>query len=653
MRIVLLTRTSRPSGAFIAKSLIENRKNLVAIIAEERPELLKKKGSLSSALINSLKNYGFRFTRDKVLESLHIRFRFILRKAFTSKIYRSKTYHSAEELVLDHRIPYFTVKNHNSKETEGLISSLSPDLLVVANTRIIHKNILDIPKHGCLNVHASELPKYAGLDSIFWALFHGESKIGVTVHFVNEELDAGDILLQKKIEVSSRDNEKTLRRKAIKLSTEMMLEAVTLIEQGMATSRKQDKSSGSRFGWPTKYHRRLLRKKLKNRSRIKSNRPIKALHIITRLIKGGAQENTLITVLGLRAKGYDVMLASGLTHGPEGEIESVARRSEVNLAIIPELVRSPHPWKDLVSTLKIYSLIRKHRFDVVHTHTSKAGIVGRAAAKLAGVPIIVHTPHGHIFHSYFGPMKTKLFFTLEVIFAGFCDKIITLTDKCKEEHIKLGIANPQKFSTIHSGISLERFRERSYDIKEIKANLNIPITSKVVGTVARLEAVKGISFFINSMKKVTESCPSVHFLVVGDGTQRKILESRARDLGLSGKVIFTGIREDVPELISIMDVFVLSSLNEGMGRVLVEAGLMSKPIVATRVSGIPEIVQDRSTGILVEPGNPQALADGIIDLLSDPQKAEAMGDNARLRMAEHFSAEKMVDKIDALYKEFL
>lgn len=653
MRIVLLTRTSRPSGALIAKSLIENKKNLAAIIAEERSELVKKKGSLPLALINSLKNYGFRFTRDKVLESLHIKFRFILRKAFTSKIYRSKKYYSAEELVLDHRIPYFTVKNHNSKQTEELIRSLSPDLLIVANTRVIHKNILDIPKRGCLNVHTSQLPKYAGLDSIFWALFHGEDKIGVTVHFVNEELDAGDILLQKNIEISNNDNENTLRRKAIKLGTEMIAEAVTLIEQGAVSTRKQDKSLGSKFSWPTKHQRRLLRKKLKNRSRIKSGRPLKTLHIITRLIKGGAQENTLATVLGLREKGYDVILASGLTSGPEGEIETLARKNGVDPVIIPELVRQPHPWKDLVSTFKIYFLIRKHRFDVVHTHTSKAGIIGRAAAKLAGVPVIVHTPHGHIFHSYFGPIKTKLFYTLEVIFAGFCDKIITLTDKCKEEHIKLGIANPQKFSTIHSGISLERFRERSFDINKIKADLNIPAASKVVGTVARLEPIKGVNFFIDSMQEIAKSYPDAYFLIVGDGRQRKILEAKVRELGLEEKVVFTGIRDDVPELISAMDVFVLPSLNEGMGRVLVEAGLLSKPIVATRVSGIPELVQDNATGILVEPANPQALAAGIIELLSDPQKARTMGDNARLRMAEHFSAEKMVDKIDALYKELL
>jgi glycosyltransferase involved in cell wall biosynthesis len=491
------------------------------------------------------------------------------------------------------------------------------------------------------------------LDSIFWALFHAEAEIGVTVHFVAEELDRGDIVLQKKIAVAKDDDEKTLYLKAVKLGAQMVAEAVTHLEWKIVTPIKQDQRIASYFSWPTKEQRRLLRRKLRGRHKIKEERPLKVLHIITRLIKGGAQENTLLTVLGLREKGYDVMLLSGPSEGPEGEIESYARAMAVNLAIIPELVRPIDPWKDLVSLVKIFYFIKGHRFDIVHTHTSKAGIIGRLAAKFAGVPVIVHTPHGHIFHSYFRPLKTWLLLLVEKICASMCDKIITLTDKCKAEHINLRIAWPEKFVTIHSGIRLERFLSRSFEADRIRAELNIPAGRKIAGTVARLEPVKGIEYLIDSMKDVLSAMSDVHFLIVGDGSQRKYLQRKARELGIEENVTFTGIREDVPRLISIMDLFVLPSLNEGMGRVLVEAGMMAKPVVATNVSGIPELIDHTQTGLLVEPANAKQLAEGIVELLTNPQKARYMGENAKLRMRDNYSADKMVDKIERLYNELL
>jgi glycosyltransferase involved in cell wall biosynthesis len=325
----------------------------------------------------------------------------------------------------------------------------------------------------------------------------------------------------------------------------------------------------------------------------------------------------------------------------------------VNLAIIPELVRPIDPWKDLVSLVKIFYFIKGHRFDIVHTHTSKAGIIGRLAAKFAGVPVIVHTPHGHIFHSYFRPLKTWLLLLVEKICASMCDKIITLTDKCKAEHINLRIAWPEKFVTIHSGIRLERFLSRSFEADRIRAELNIPAGRKIAGTVARLEPVKGIEYLIDSMKDVLSAMSDVHFLIVGDGSQRKYLQRKARELGIEENVTFTGIREDVPRLISIMDLFVLPSLNEGMGRVLVEAGMMAKPVVATNVSGIPELIDHTQTGLLVEPANAKQLAEGIVELLTNPQKARYMGENAKLRMRDNYSADKMVDKIERLYNELL
>jgi glycosyltransferase involved in cell wall biosynthesis len=215
------------------------------------------------------------------------------------------------------------------------------------------------------------------------------------------------------------------------------------------------------------------------------------------------------------------------------------------------------------------------------------------------------------------------------------------------------VAAPDKFVTIHSGIRVDRFLDRNFAKEDIRSDLNIPSQSRVVGTVARLEPVKGVDYFLESMREVLDRMPDVHFLIVGDGSQRKALQDRARELGIENNITFTGIRDDVPSLMSIMDLFVLPSLNEGMGRVLVEAGLMAKPAVATKVSGIPELVKHQETGILVEPRSSKELASGIIELLSKPQQAHYLGQNAKSRMAENFSAQSMVDKIEALYKDLL
>ncbi|MBI4707531.1 MAG: glycosyltransferase [Candidatus Omnitrophica bacterium] len=651
MRIVFLTRTGRPSGALIAKCLLDAGKNLVAIVAEERGQLLKKNGSNLSLLSDSFKKHGFSFTKDRLLEFINIKLHYILRKIFGSNIFRSKHYLSIEELVLDYKIPFFLVKDHNGVDSENIIRKFNPDLVVLTNTRLIKKNIFQIPKSGCLNLHGSLLPKYAGLDSNFWALFNKENETGVTVHFVNEELDRGDILIQKKITIWPFDNEKTLYLRGLALGSKMVVEVVTQIENNRAMPVKQDLGLATKFSWPTKIQRKLLSKMIKERLK-DSNRPIRVLHIITRLIKGGAQENTLLTVLGLREKGYQVMLASGPTSGPEGEIESVVRRQNIDLAVIPELVRQVNPVKDLISLVKLYFLIKRYRFDIVHTHTSKAGIVGRLAAKLAGVQVVVHTPHGHVFHSYFGRFESMLYRFLEMIFSCFCDKIITLTDNCKNEHLKLKIATADKFITIPSGVKVEDFNG-SFDNKKTKGELGIPLDRKVIGTVARIEPIKGISFFVEAMPQVLEKFPNSHFLLVGDGSQRKFLQNRVEELGISQKVIFSGIRQDVARMISIMDIFVLCSLNEGMGRVLVEAGVMGKPSVATKVSGIPELVKDGESGVLVEPASSSELAKGIIQLLSYPDKAKLFGENARKIMNENFSAKEMVNRIDNLYCELL
>ncbi|MFB0565199.1 MAG: glycosyltransferase family 4 protein [Candidatus Aminicenantaceae bacterium] len=379
----------------------------------------------------------------------------------------------------------------------------------------------------------------------------------------------------------------------------------------------------------------------------------KVLHIITRLDKGGSAENTFLTVRGLDKTIFDVTLVGGPVDAPEHNRRKQIEDFGIEYIFIPELVRRISPFNDLKTFCKLYRIIRKGKFDIVHTHTSKGGFLGRFAAKFAGVPIIVHTPHGHVFFGYFGPAKTKLFILLEKIAARITDKIIALTEKEKDDTIKAGIADGDKFVVIFSGVELDKFKELPfYETQNFKKELGIPENSMVAGTVGRLETVKGPEFLIQAAQQIIPAYPNTFFIFAGDGNLRLSLERQARESGVESNVVFLGWRDDVVKIISIFDVFVLPSLNEGMGRVLVEAMALNKPIVASNIGGIPDLVTQGRNGFLVPPKNPEKLAQHIQILLEDKQKREEMGLAGR-EMALNFSSEKMVEIIAELYKKLL
>ncbi len=397
---------------------------------------------------------------------------------------------------------------------------------------------------------------------------------------------------------------------------------------------------------------RLYNELLDGKFAVKDGR-IKVLHIITRLIVGGAQENTLLTASGLDNTGYRVMLASGPTFGPEGDMRDSVKKRRVNFVEIKELVREIHPVKDIIAFFKIYMLIKRHRFDIVHTHTSKAGIIGRLAAKLAGCPVIIHTPHGHLFYGYYGRIRTVCFILLERAIARITNRIVTLTEIGKREHVDFGIAGPEKFSVIESGIEIGTFLDYDRTKSDVlRSRLGLGRDDKIVGTIARLVPIKGHRYLIEAAKDVVREVPRARFIIIGDGPLRVRLERLARRANLTGNLYFLGLRGDVPDLLKLFDVFVISSLNEGMGRVIVEAMASGLPVVATRVGGIPEVV-NRDTGILVEPKDKDGLAGGIIALLKDEARARSMGENARERVKSIFSKDDMVRKIDRMYRELL
>jgi glycosyltransferase involved in cell wall biosynthesis len=390
----------------------------------------------------------------------------------------------------------------------------------------------------------------------------------------------------------------------------------------------------------------------------KPNNRIRVLHIITRLIKGGAQINTLLTATSLDKSRYCVTLISGQSIGTEGEIESEARRLGVDLIIIPEIVREVNPLLDLKALLKLYRLIKKGAYDIVHTHTSKAGILGRVAAMLAGTRIIIHTPHGSNYCISDADIpsvsdnwaKLELFFWLDKATAMVTQKIIALTNLEAEHYMKIGMVRDKcKLATIYSGIDLKKFANVKVDKSEWRARLGISRSSSVIITVARLTGEKGYTYLIDAAKKVVSELENVKFLFVGDGILRSKLEERVHQLGMDEVIMFLGLRDDVPELLAISDLFVLPSLYEAQGRVLVEAMAAGLPVVATSVGGIAEVVVHGETGLLVPPRAPQELATAITDLILDEEKAKRMGQAGRKRVNPEFSVETMVEKIDKLY----
>jgi glycosyltransferase involved in cell wall biosynthesis len=298
-------------------------------------------------------------------------------------------------------------------------------------------------------------------------------------------------------------------------------------------------------------------------------------------------------------------------------------------------------------------LIRRERVTVVHTHTSKAGLIGRVAAWLTGVPVVIHTPHGHVFYGYYGRFSNALFVGLERWMARLTDKIVGLTPREGPEHLERGIGRPGQFVAIPSGVNLEAVIRTALPQEVARKSLEIPREARLIVAVGRLVPIKGYDVLLRAMPEVLAALPESRLVIAGDGDLKDALQREAEALGLSRAVSFLGARSDVPTIIQAADLMVLPSLNEGMGRVLVEAMALGKPIVASHVGGVPHVVVDGETGLLVPPSDPPALARAIVALLGDPERSRAMGEAGRRRAMEEFSLAVMEERILALYRDCL
>jgi glycosyltransferase involved in cell wall biosynthesis len=388
------------------------------------------------------------------------------------------------------------------------------------------------------------------------------------------------------------------------------------------------------------------------------DRPIRVVHVITRLILGGAQENTLYTAIGQhRNPVFDVTLVVGSDDGTEGSLREQAQSAGLRVVEIPSLVRPIRPLTDAIALWRLYRLFRQEQFEIVHTHSSKAGILGRIAARAARVPIVVHTLHSLVFHEYQSAVKNSAYIALKRLCAPLTDVLISVNDKTTAGALARHIGRPQQYLTIHTGMQLDAFLKvsDSLDVEDAKRRWGIPARAPVVGKIARLFPLKGHTQFFDAVEEIAKRRPDAHFLLVGDGPLRADLESRAHELGILNRTHFIGrvLPDQVPACIQAMDVVVHTSLREGIARVLPQAGAVGKPVVTFALDGAPEVIQDGVTGYLVPPLETTALAARVVELLENPALRDRMGQAGRRVSLEHFQIDHMIDRINAVYFDLL
>jgi glycosyltransferase involved in cell wall biosynthesis len=378
---------------------------------------------------------------------------------------------------------------------------------------------------------------------------------------------------------------------------------------------------------------------------------IKICHIITRLDKGGSAEVVLQLAGELHARGYDVHILSGLTVDPTPAVAEFTRKTGIAVRFIPHLQRDIRPAQDILALFYLINLLKREKPAIVHLHTSKAGFIGRIAARLAGVPCIVFTTHGHIFYGYFSKLKTWAFIGMERVAAHFCDVITTLTEKEKTDFLNLGIANPQKIVPVPNGMDLQPFFTAKRG--QLRQEFGIPDETFLIGWIGRFEPVKGPVFFLSVCERLRDrSHGGVMAVMAGDGSLYDEMKCRRDGLGLDNFLLMPGYRSDIRNLVADMDIIVLTSLNEGFGMVILEAMAAGKPVIASDVGGVSELVADHVTGYLVRQGDTDAIVNHVISLMTNRELYNALSAQAG-RTAGRYSLTAMIDKFEELYRAVL
>jgi glycosyltransferase involved in cell wall biosynthesis len=378
---------------------------------------------------------------------------------------------------------------------------------------------------------------------------------------------------------------------------------------------------------------------------------MRVLHVITRLILGGAQENTLASVLGLRQSGeFQAELVSGPATGPEGSLLPPGPPPPF-LTLLPELVRPIHPWRDAVAFVKLVRLFRARRPHIVHTHSGKAGVLGRLAARRAGVPIIVHTIHGPSFGPFQGALPNRLFRAAERLAARATTHFVVVADALRIQYLAAGIGRPEQYTKILSGFDLRPFLAARND-PQLRARWGIAPGDFVVGKIARLFKLKGHDDLFAVAPELARRCPNVKFLLVGDGPWRERFQRRARELGLAERFVFAGLQppSEIPALVGLMDVVVHLSRREGLPRALAQALAAGRPVVAYDCDGAREVCIEGQTGFLLAPGDLAGLQTRLLELAASPALRARLGECGRALVREQFPVERMVQSLQTLYR---
>jgi glycosyltransferase involved in cell wall biosynthesis len=378
--------------------------------------------------------------------------------------------------------------------------------------------------------------------------------------------------------------------------------------------------------------------------------------VIARLNMGGPALHVAYLSAGLRERGYDTTLVAGTLAVGEESMAGVADGLDVPIVTVPELHREISPLRDVRAVYHLAGLIREVRPQILHTHTAKAGTIGRLAAVLAGdaaPPIVVHTFHGHVLRGYFGPLRSGLFRLLERFLATRTTALVAVSPEVRDDLVTLGIAPAEKFTVVRLGIELDERVGADVDGAETRRLLGISDGRFVVGWIGRMTGVKRTDDVLLAVRRLRDLGVDALLCMVGDGPDRETVERRAQELGIVRECLFLGYQEDVARFYAAFDALILPSANEGTPVSAIEALAGGRPVVATRVGGVPDVVRDGVDGFLVEPGDVDAMADRLARLAADPDLRRRMGEVGASSVRERYAVERLLDDTDELYRRLL
>ena len=387
---------------------------------------------------------------------------------------------------------------------------------------------------------------------------------------------------------------------------------------------------------------------------------IKVVRIITRMNTGGPAIHVSLLSGGLDKNVFSSTLITGRVSKGERDMTYLAKEFGVEPLIIPELHRELDIINDIISFFKLYKFIKKEKPDIVHTHSSKVGVIGRIAARLLGVPVVIHTIHGHVFHSYFSKPKTKIVVLIESLLAKITDRIVAISETLKKELKEyLGLKDDSKLALIPLGFNLEEFLKNDKDDKgdELRRELGIDKEAVIVGAVGRLAAIKNRKMFLYAAKEIKKRNPGkdIKFLIVGDGELKKELMDLRDRLGIREDVIFAGWKKykNMDLVYKAMDIVTLTSLNEGTTVSAIEALAGTRPVVTTDAGGLKDVVEDNKSGFVVPLNDVEAFSKAVSILINDKAKRDEFGLYGRDFVKERYCKERLIKDIENLYSREL